>query len=123
MGDALAFLLVIAVFGAVLVVCLAQLIRQSPRFARLPIGLLLALIHTLIMCGWLALSPLYIAAGRATDSPYGDVFVPYLLVPGFHIYNPASVWFGRVAGQVVRSAARSSRSERTVNWQRRAVRE
>jgi len=97
MGDALAFLLVIAFFGAFLVVGLAQLIRQSPRFARLPTGLLLALSHTLIMCGWLALSPLYIAAERAIDSPYGDVFVPYLLVPGFHIYNPASVWFGRVA--------------------------
>jgi hypothetical protein len=90
-------LLMVACVGPAGVVVLAQFLRLSPRLARLPTGPLLAISHTLIVCGWLVLCPLYIAAERAADSPYGDVFVPYLLVPGAHIYRPASEWFGRVA--------------------------
>lgn len=90
-------LLLIASVGAMLVVGLAQLLRLSRRLARVSTGLLLAASHTIIVCGWLALAPLYIAAERAADSPYGDVFGPYLLVPGAHIYHPANVWFGQVA--------------------------
>jgi hypothetical protein len=90
-------LLLIAAVGVAQVVGLARLLRLSPRLARQPTGLLLAVSHSLIMCGWLALSPFYIAAEWASESPYGDVFVPYLLVPGTHIYHPASVWFEQVA--------------------------
>jgi hypothetical protein len=97
--GATAGLVLIAAVGACLVIGLAQALRLSPRLARLPTGPLLAVSHTAIVCGWLALAPFYIAAERAADSPYGDVFVPYLLVPGVHIYHPASVWFGRVAFQ------------------------
>ena len=94
--DAVVALLLIAAVGAAVVVGFAQFLRLFPRLARLRAGPRMALSHTLIMCGWLALSPLYIAAERAAESPYGDVFVPYLLVPGVHIYHPASVWFGQV---------------------------
>ena len=89
-------LLMVACVGPAGVVVLAQFLRLSPRLARLPTGPLLAISHTLVVCGWLALCPLYIAAERAADSPYGDVFVPYLLVPGAHISHAASAWFGRV---------------------------
>lgn len=95
MGAALT-LLPMAVVGAVMVISLAQLLRRSPRLARRPTGLLLAVSHTLIMCGWLVYSPFYIAAELAVESPYGDMFVPYLMVPGVHIYYPASEWLARV---------------------------
>jgi hypothetical protein len=39
-------------------------------------------------------APLYSAANDG--SPYGDVYVPYLLVPGIHIYYPAHLLFGQV---------------------------
>jgi hypothetical protein len=90
-------LLLIAGVGVVMIVGLARLLRETRRLSRRSTGILLAVSHTLIVCGWLAVAPLYIAAERAENSPYGDVFVPYLLVPGAHIYHPASVWFGRVA--------------------------
>jgi hypothetical protein len=90
-------LVMIAGIGAALVIGIALLLRLFPRLARLRPGPLLAVSHSLIICGLLAYSPLYIAAERAAASPYGDVFVPYLLVPGIHIYYPASVWFGQVA--------------------------
>jgi hypothetical protein len=77
-------LIMIAGVGATLVVGFSQLLRLFPRLAVLPTGLLLAASHTLVICMWLALSPLYIAA--VWGSPYGDVFVPYLLVPGVHVY-------------------------------------
>jgi len=95
--EAVVGLLLIAGFGAMLVLGLAQLFRLSRRLARLSTSLRLVVSHTLIVCVWLALSPLYIAAERAAESPYGDVFVPYLLVPGVHIYYPVCVWFGQVA--------------------------
>lgn len=80
--EAAAALLPITFTGAAVVVGLAQLARHFPFGGRLHTGGRLAASHTLIMSAWLTLSPLYVAAERAMESPYGDVFVPYLLVPG-----------------------------------------
>lgn len=88
-------MLLAAGIGAACVVGLAQLLRNLPRLGRLRAGTLLASSHTLIVCVFLAVSPWYITAERAVDSPYGDVYLPYLLVPGVHIYQPASMLFGQ----------------------------
>jgi hypothetical protein len=87
--------MLVAGLGAAGVVGLSLLLRQLSRVGRLRTGAVLAGSHTLVVCGFLCLAPLYIAAEQEAVSPYGDVYVPYLLVPGVHIYHPVSVLFGK----------------------------
>ncbi len=89
--------LLLCALGAGLVVGLTCFLRLLPGVVCWHTGPLLAISHTLIVCVWLAISPLYIAAERKFGSDYGDVFVPYMLVPGVHIYHPANLWFGQIA--------------------------
>jgi hypothetical protein len=79
-------LLVITVVGAGGVIWVALMLRAVHCFSRLSIGGALALSHSLIIVLFLAAAPLEIA--RQWGSPYGDVYCPYLLVPGIHMYFP-----------------------------------
>jgi hypothetical protein len=85
------FLLVIGL-GAIIVVGVAHLLRQSSRLSRLSTGRLLLISHTLIVLFFLLVAPLM----SASEPQYSDVYLPYLLVPGIHIYHPSNLLFGRV---------------------------
>jgi hypothetical protein len=87
-------LLTVAGFGAAGVVLLALGLHLIPRYRNRSSGALLAASHTLIVLLFLLLAPLCIAA--EWGSPYGDIYGPYLLVPGIHIYHPAGLLFGEV---------------------------
>lgn len=84
-------LVMIALAGAGGVVSLAALLSLSSRVARWGSGARLAAAHSLTIIGFLVVAPLYVWA--TWGSPYGDVYVPYLLVPGIHIYHPANRLF------------------------------
>jgi hypothetical protein len=85
-------LLTVACVGGLGVVLLAGLLRASPRVRCWPVGCQLAAAHSLVVLGILIFAPLYVVA--TWDSPYGDVYVPYLLAPGFHIIYPVDRVFG-----------------------------
>lgn len=67
-------------------------LELAPRTARWGHGTRLAVTHTGLMLVAMGVAPLWIRA--VWDSPYGDVYLPYLGVPGLHIYHPANVFFG-----------------------------
>jgi len=81
--GALIGLLAIAAVGVCGVVLVGELLRQLPRVRRWQTSYRLAVAHALVVLGFMAAAPLYIQA--TWDSPYGDVYAPYLLVPGIHI--------------------------------------
>jgi hypothetical protein len=84
-------LLAVAVFGAGSIVLLGAALRQLPRIGHWRTAPRLAAAHTVAVLGLMALAPVYI---RLTwGSPYGDVYVPYLLAPGIHISYPADRLF------------------------------
>jgi hypothetical protein len=85
-------LLTVAGTGAAGVIVLTAVLRMSPWIHCWPTGWSLAAAHSLVVLGFLALAPLYIQA--TWGSPYGDVYAPYLLVPGIHILYPADRVFG-----------------------------
>jgi hypothetical protein len=95
--GALIFLMAVAAVGACGVVLLGELLRLSSRARRWKTGFRLAAANGLVVLAFMAISPLYIHA--AWDSPYGDAYVPYLLVPGIHVTYPADQLF---AGPVFR---------------------
>ena len=85
-------LVAIALFGACGIVLLSTLFDLCSRTARWGTGLRLAAAHSLVIFGFLVVAPIYIYL--TWDSPYGDVYGPYLLVPGIHIYYPVNLLFG-----------------------------
>jgi hypothetical protein len=84
--------LAVAAVGACGVVLLGELLRQLSWVCHWRTGYTLAAAHALAILGLMVVAPLYI---RLTwGSPYGDVYVPYLLVPGIHVTYPADQLFG-----------------------------
>lgn len=91
-------MLALAVAGACGVVLAGELLAPSPRVHRWRTGYRLATAHTLVVLGFMALSPLVI--WMVWGSPYGDLYVPYFFVPGTHIDHlanqvfkgPVSLW-------------------------------
>ena len=82
--------------ASALVVANAALVMQAfPRLTRRGTGLHLAATHTLLLLAAMAVAPLLIFV--MWDSPYGDVYLPYFVVPGLHINIPANRFFGGVA--------------------------
>jgi hypothetical protein len=85
-------LLGITAAGAGIVVLVARVLRLAPGVRSWRTGAVLAAAHTAVLLALMLAAPLYIAA--FDDSPYGDVYGPYLLAPGIHIYYPARLLFG-----------------------------
>jgi hypothetical protein len=79
---------------AAAVVFTALVIGAVPRAAGWGTGKRLAVAHTALVLAALAVAPLVIVAMR--DSPYGDLYLPYFVVPGLHIDYPAQLFFGTV---------------------------
>jgi hypothetical protein len=75
------------------VVVVAQVLREIPRFGKLPNSLLLAASHTLIVLLFLLAAPAYISWVR-DNPPGGDLYGLYLIVPGFPIDLIATHLFG-----------------------------
>lgn len=90
--EVLTVLLAIAAIGACGVVLVGELLGQLPRVRRWQTSYRLAAANALVVLGFMAVAPLYIQANWG--SPYGDVYGPYLLVPGIHITWPANMVFG-----------------------------
>jgi hypothetical protein len=73
-------------FGALLVVGVALTFRVIPVFRNTKISKLFLLSHSLIVVAFILLSEPITAVSKETT--YGDLYWPYLIVPGFHIYWP-----------------------------------
>jgi hypothetical protein len=83
--------LAMAAVGAFGVILLGALLRYLPRARRWQTSYRLAAAHALVVLVFMGMAPLYIQA--IWGSPYGDVYPPYLLVPGIHITYPADLVF------------------------------
>ena len=86
MGAAI-LLTLIAVPGWVAVVGLARCLKLVPYIRRWPLKYRLFASHTGVIAALMAYSPVYIRS--IWGSPYGDVYGPFLLVPGFPVYYPS----------------------------------
>src|SRR5688572_22528552 len=84
-------LVALAGAGACGVVVTGAVLTLSPRVQRWRTGYRLAAAHTLVVLCFMAVAPLIIRA--MWGSPYGDLYPPYFLVPGEHIYGPVSQLF------------------------------
>lgn len=91
---ALVYVVSALVSACLLIPVVVGLLVVLPRVTRRGTGFVLATAHTIVMVVELAAAPLVIAGTR--DSPYGDVYPLYLLVPGLHIYHPSGIFFGNV---------------------------
>jgi hypothetical protein len=91
---ALVYIVSALVPACLLIPVVVGLLVGCPRVTKRGTGFVLAAAHTIVMVVELAVAPLVIAGMR--DSPYGDLYPPYLLVPGLHIYHPSSSFFGDV---------------------------
>lgn len=83
------FILFLSGIGAIAVWIVATLLRFVGIFVSRS-GARFALAHTLIIIIALAISPLVIMA--QWGSPYGDIYWPFLFVPGVHIDYPIHRW-------------------------------
>jgi hypothetical protein len=63
-----------------------------PRFTRRGTGFLLAVAHTGLMLAAMAAAPLWILSDP--EPMYANVYAPYFLVPGPHIWVPSAQFFG-----------------------------
>jgi hypothetical protein len=87
MGAAI-LLTLIAVPGWLAVIGLARCLTIIPGARRWALKYRLLASHTGIVTALMAYSPISIRANWG--SPYGDVYGPFLLVPGFPVYYPAA---------------------------------
>lgn len=71
--------------SAAIVIAFAFATRLMFKSSDWPYRRLLLCAHSMAMLVMMAIAPLYIIA-IANGGPYGDVYVPYLIVPGAHIY-------------------------------------
>jgi hypothetical protein len=97
--EALATILcaVLAGIGATLVICFGLLLRRWVLH-RVSLAAALAISHAVIVATFMALYrvPFF------WPGPDGDVYIPFMLVPGIHIYFPAC-WLGRHVDLAFRS--------------------
>jgi hypothetical protein len=80
-------LIVLDLLGICVIAASGWVLFHFQAFERRPAALVLPFIHVLILGGFMCCWPVY---ARGLDlAMFGDVYLPYLIVPGIHIYGPA----------------------------------
>lgn len=75
----------------------ARALDVVPRAANWGSGKRLAVAHTGLLVAAMALAPLWILSDP--EPMYADVYLPYFLVPGPHIWVPSARFFGATVAQ------------------------
>lgn len=84
---------VFGLVGLAGVVLLSIILRKISVFCHLSSPMLLVCSHSLIILLFLLLAPIFIV--WIWGSPYGDIYLPYFLVPGGHIYHVTGLVFNQ----------------------------
>jgi hypothetical protein len=84
------YLLIISlpIVGAFLVIGGATIFNNLQWITIRSLAWRLVLSHTLLLLIFVLLAPYFLVADWG--SPFGDLYLPYLIVPGFHVYSLAA---------------------------------